>query len=138
MSERKDRNQGIIEEFRANEGVVGGHFVNTPLLLLHTTGAKSGQERIIPAAYISDGERLVIIASKGGAPTHRGWYHNIVANPEVSVEVGSELYNVQATIGEEPERTQLYEKMVAKNPGFAEYLKKTTRVIPVIILTRAA
>ena len=138
MSGPKDWNHGIIEEFRANDGVVGGHFVNTALLLLHTTGAKSGLKRVNPLAYLTDGDRLVVIASKAGAPTHPDWYHNIVANPEVSVEVGGEQYRARASITEEPERTQLYEKMVAKNPGFAEYLRKTTRVIPAIILTRAA
>lgn len=129
-------NEAIIKEFRENGGKVGGHFVNTPLLLLHTVGAKSGEARLNPAAYFTENDRYIIIASKGGAPNHPDWYHNIVANPEVSVEVGTEKFQALATEAEEPQRTQLYEKMVALNPGFAEYLKKTTRTIPVIIVTR--
>jgi len=85
-----DRNKNIIEEFRANDGKVGGNFAGRTLLLLHTTGAKSGQERINPVAYVKDGDRFVIIASKGGAPTNPAWYYNIVANPRVTVEVGTE------------------------------------------------
>ena len=136
MSEAQDRNKAIIEEFRANGGVVGGFYADKTLLLLHTTGAKSGQERINPAVYIMDGERYVIIASKGGADTHPGWYHNLVANPEVSVEVGTEKFEAIATVAEEPERTQLYEKMVEINSNFGEYPGMTARVIPAIILTR--
>ncbi len=130
-----DWNKKIIAEFRANEGKVGGQFENTPLLLLHTTGAKSDKQRVNPVAYIKDGERYVVIASKGGAPNNPDWYYNIVANPEVQVEVGSQQFTAKATVAEEPEHSQLYEKMATKNPGFAEYRRKTTRVIPVIILT---
>ena len=129
-------NKAIIDEFRANAGVVGGPFTGSTLLLLHTVGAKSGQERINPVAYFGDGEQLMIFASKAGAPTHPDWYHNIVANPLVTVEVGTEVFQVQAEIAAEPDRTRLYNKMVEKMPGFGEYQKKTTRVIPVIILTR--
>lgn len=135
MSAPNEWNRKIIDEFRANEGKVGGQFANTPLLLLHTTGAKSGQRRVNPVAYVKNDDRYVVIASKGGAPTNPDWYHNLVANPEVNVEVGSEQFTASAEVAEEPERSQLYEKMVAKNPGFAEYQRKTTRVIPVIILT---
>ncbi len=130
-----DRNKNIIEEFRANDGKVGGNFAGRTLLLLHTTGAKSGQERINPVAYVKDGDRFVIIASKGGAPTNPAWYYNIVANPRVTVEVGTEQFQAQATIAKEPERRRLYDKMVAMMPGFADYERKTTRVIPVIVLT---
>ena len=130
-----DRNKNIIEEFRANDGKVGGNFAGRTLLLLHTTGAKSGQERINPVAYVKDGDRFVIIASKGGAPTNPAWYYNIVANPRVTVEVGTEQFQAQATIAKEPERRRLYDKMVAVMPGFADYERKTTRVIPVIVLT---
>ncbi len=126
-----DRNKAIIEEFRANEGKVGGYFANTTLLILHTTGVKSGQPRVNPAAYMVDGDRYVIIASKGGAPNHPAWYHNLVANPQVTVEVGTEKFEALATSAEEPERTQLYEKMAARYPGFGEYQRKTERVIPV-------
>lgn len=137
MNDPNEWNRKIIEEFRANEGKVGGQFANTPLLLLHTTGAKSGLPRINPVAYLNDGERYVVIASKGGAPANPDWYHNLVANPEVSVEVGSEQFKARAEVAEEPERSQLYEKMAVKNPGFAEYQRKTSRVIPVIVLTPA-
>ena len=87
-------------------------------------------------AYVADGDRLVVIASKGGAPTHPDWYYNVVANPLVTVEVGTEKFQVRVTVAEEPERTRLYNKMVEMMPGFAEYRSKTTRVIPVIVLTR--
>ena len=133
---QNERNQGIIQEFRANGGKVGGRFEGRTLLLLHTIGAKSGEPRINPVACINDGDRLVVIASKGGAPTNPDWYHNLLANPLVTVETGSEQFQARATVAVEPERTRLYDKMVAMMPGFAEYREKTTRVIPVIILTR--
>jgi len=126
----------IIQEFRANAGKVGGPFAGKSLLLLHTVGAKSGQARINPVACIRDGDRLVVIASKGGAPTNPDWYHNILANPLVSVETGTEQFQARAAITAEPERTRLYNQMVARMPGFAEYQRKTMRIIPVIILTR--
>jgi deazaflavin-dependent oxidoreductase (nitroreductase family) len=131
-----DRNLGIIQEFRANAGKVGGPFAGRSLLLLHTIGAKSGQPRINPVACIRDGDRLVIIASKGGAPTNPDWYHNLLANPLVTVETGTEQFQARATVAAEPERTRLYNQMVAMMPGFAGYQQKTTRIIPVIILTR--
>jgi deazaflavin-dependent oxidoreductase (nitroreductase family) len=136
MSLQSDRNKTIIDEFRANSGKVGGPFAGRTLLLLHTVGAKSKHERINPAAYVADGERFVIIASKGGAPTNPDWYHNILANPLVTVEAGTEQFQARAEIASEPERTRLYNKMVEIMPGFADYQRKTTRVIPVIILTR--
>lgn len=127
----------IIQEFRANAGKVGGRFAGKSLLLLHTIGAKSGQPRINPVACIRDGDRLVIIASKGGAPTNPDWYYNILANPLVSVETGTEQFQARASIAVEPERTRLYNQMVEMMPGFAEYQRKTTRVIPAVILTPA-
>jgi deazaflavin-dependent oxidoreductase (nitroreductase family) len=130
-----DRNSRIIDEFRANDGRVGGPFEGKTLLLLHTKGAKSQQERINPVAYVKDGDRLVVIASKGGSPTNPDWYYNILANPLVTVEVGTEKFQARAAVAEEPERTRLYDKMVAMMPGFADYRRKTTRVIPVIVLT---
>jgi len=133
---QNERNLGIIQEFRANGGKVGGPFAGKSLLLLHTVGAKSGQPRINPVACIRDGDCMVVIASKGGAPTNPDWYYNIRANPLVTVETGSEQFQAWATIAEEPERTRLYNQMVAMMPGFAEYQRRTTRVIPVIILTR--
>jgi deazaflavin-dependent oxidoreductase (nitroreductase family) len=136
MTIQNDRNKSIIEEFRANAGKVGGFFTGKTLLILHTIGARSGQEKVNPVAYTTDGDRFVIIASKGGAPTNPGWYYNILANPLLSVEVGTETFQVQAAVAVEPERTRLYDKMVEMMPGFADYRQKTTRVIPVIILTR--
>jgi len=127
----------IIEEFRANGGKVGGQFANATLLLLHTTGAKSQQPRINPVVYTKDGDRLVVIASKAGAPTNPDWYYNLVAHPLVTVEVGTEQFQAHATIPAEPERTRLYNQMAAVMPGFAEYQQKTTRLIPVIVLTHA-
>jgi deazaflavin-dependent oxidoreductase (nitroreductase family) len=136
MNSPNNWNQAIIDEFRANSGNVGGPFAGKTLLILHTIGAKSGQEHINPVAYVRDGDRIVIIASKGGAPTNPDWYYNILANPRVTVEVGTEQFQAQAAVASEPERTRLYNKMVEMMPGFAEYQQKTTRVIPVITLTR--
>jgi deazaflavin-dependent oxidoreductase (nitroreductase family) len=136
MGNPKDRNKAIIAEFRTNGGKVGGQFAGMPLLLLHTVGAKSGQPHINPVAYTLDGDRYVIIASKGGAPTNPDWYYNVAAQPSVTVEVGTEQFQARATIPTEPERTRLYDQMAALRPNFAEYQRRTTRRIPVIILTR--
>ena len=136
MANVNDWNQAIIAEFRANGGKVGGPFADATLLLLHTTGAKSGQPRINPVVYTTDGDRLIVIASKAGAPTNPDWYHNLVANPQVTVEVGTEQFQAHAAVAAEPERTRLFEQMSAQRPGFAEYQRNTTRVIPVIVLTR--
>jgi len=138
MSVTKERinwNQKIIDEFRANDGKVGGRFEGRTLLLLHTTGARSGKERVNPVAYTRDGERYVVIASKGGAPDNPDWYYNILAHPHLTVEVGTETFDVEAKVTEEPERTRLYNKMVETFPGFDDYRRKTERVIPVIALT---
>ena len=135
MSVVNERNLTIIDEFRANEGRVGGRFEGKALLLLHTKGAKSQQERVNPLAYVKDGNRYVVIASKGGAPTHPDWYYNILANPLVTVEVGREKFQAHAVVSQEPERTRLYDQMVAVMPGFDDYRRKTKRVIPVIVLT---
>lgn len=132
-----DWNQQIIEEFRANQGKVGGHFADVTLLLLHTTGAKSGQERVNPLVTIQDGDRLVVVASKGGAPANPDWYYNVVANPEVSVEYGAERFQARAQVAAEPERTQLYEKMENAFAAFSGYRKNTARVIPIVTLTRS-
>jgi deazaflavin-dependent oxidoreductase (nitroreductase family) len=136
MSDTNDWNKQVIEEFRANNGKVGGHFTHMDLLLLHTTGAKSGLARINPVACMADGDRFIIIASKGGASSHPDWYYNLVANPEAIIEIGTEQFPARATIAEEPERTRLYDKMAAIYPIFAEYRNKTTRIIPLIILAR--
>lgn len=129
-------NAGIISEFRANGGKVGGQFEGAPLLLLHTTGARSGTVRINPLAYSHDGERMVVIASKAGAPSNPDWYYNVLANPTVTVEVGTEQFQARAIVPEEPERTRLFDQMAAQMPGFAEYQRNTTRTIPVVVLER--
>jgi deazaflavin-dependent oxidoreductase (nitroreductase family) len=136
MSSHNERNKAIVEEFRANAGKVGGLFAGKTLLLLHTTGAKTGREHVNPVAFVIDGDRYVIIASKGGAPTNPDWYHNLLANPLVSVELGTEQFTARASVATEPQRTRLYNKMIAMMPVFAEYQRRTTRVIPVIILNR--
>lgn len=134
-TERNEANQRIIDEFHTNNGKVGGRFEGKTLLLLHTKGAKSQQERINPVAYVRDDGRLVVIASKGGAPTNPDWYYNVLANPLVTVEVGTGQFQARAAVAEEPERTRLYNKMVEMMPGFDDYRRKTIRKIPVIVLT---
>ena len=136
MTNLNDRNRNIIAEFRANKGKVGGTFEGRQLLLLHTIGSKSKQERVNPVAYTTDGDQFVVIASKGGADSNPDWYYNLVANPHVTVEVGTEQFQAEARISTEPERTRLYDKMIEVMPGFAEYRRKTTRQIPVITLSR--
>lgn len=131
-----DWNSKIIEEFRANEGKVGGPFEGGTLLLLTTTGAKSGKQRVNPLAYLPDGDRYVIFASKAGAPTNPDWYHNLVAHPQVKLEVGTEAFEATATEVTGEERDQLYARIVKRMPGFGDYEKKTTRKIPVITLER--
>lgn len=131
-----DMNERIIKEFRANDGKVGGFFANNTLLLLHTTGVKSGKERINPLVTFEDGDRLVIIASKGGAPSHPDWYHNLVANPVVNVEYGTESFQVKAAVASEPERSRLYGIMETKMAAFTEYKAKSGREIPVVTLSR--
>lgn len=132
-----DFNQKLIAEYRANEGKVTGQFEHAPLLLLTTTGAKSGKRRTTPLAHTTDGDRLVIIASKGGAPTNPDWYHNLVANPEVTVELGRETFQAQARVADGAERDRLYDQMAANMPNFAEYQQNTERRIPVVVLERA-
>lgn len=135
-SERNEFNQKVITEFRANQGKVGGQFANRPLLLLTTTGAKSGKTYTHPLAYTKDGDRFVVIASFGGGPKNPSWYNNLVAHPEVTVEVGSERFKAKATVPTGEERQRLYDQQAKQMPAFAEYAKKTTRQIPVIVLTR--
>jgi deazaflavin-dependent oxidoreductase (nitroreductase family) len=137
MSEFNDWNQKIIEEFRANEGRVGGPFEGAPMILIHHIGAKSGTERVTPLVYFpQDDGTMVIIASKGGAPTNPDWYHNVKANPAFDVEVGTETFPVTAAELTGEERDDVWSKAVAANPGFGEYQQKTTRTIPVVRLTR--
>ena len=131
-----DYNRHLIEEFRANGGKVSGQFEHTPLLLLTTIGAKSGQCRTTPLGYMPEGDRLIVIASSGGAPTHPDWYHNLVAHPQVTVEVGTETFDANAVVAEDEERDRLWTKGVALYPSLAEHQAKTTRQIPVIALSR--
>ncbi len=133
-----DWNAKIIEEFRANGGKVGGQFDGAPLLLLHTTGAKSGEERVSPVMYQADGDKLVVFASYAGSPKHPAWFHNLMAGGPVSVEVGTETFPVRARVAEGAEREKYWSKQKADYPGFAEYEQKTTRQIPVVVLERAA
>ena len=136
MSDLNDFNRAIIEEFRANDGKVGGPFARASMVLLTTTGAKSGRRITTPLVYQQDGDSLVIIASKAGAPTHPAWYHNLLANPVVRLEVGSEMFEARATVAGEVERTRLYQQAVEAMPQFAEYQRNTTRLIPVVVLKR--
>jgi deazaflavin-dependent oxidoreductase (nitroreductase family) len=136
MTNRNDFNAGIIEEFRANGGKVGGPFAGAPMLLLATTGARSGQRRTNPLVYLPDGDRFIIFASKGGAPTNPDWYHNLVANPETTIEVGSETIPVKAVVITGEERDRLYAKQAALRPAFGDYQARTSRRIPVIALHR--
>ncbi|GAA4522701.1 nitroreductase family deazaflavin-dependent oxidoreductase [Nonomuraea ferruginea] len=131
-----DFNQQVIEEFRANGGKVGGYFEGADLLLLTTTGAKSGRQVTSPVMYLEDGGRLVVIASKAGADDNPAWFHNLRATPEVKVEIGTEEFQAEASVVDRQERDRLYARMVEKAPGFADYETKTTRVIPVITLNR--
>jgi deazaflavin-dependent oxidoreductase (nitroreductase family) len=135
-----DWNEQIIEEFRANEGRVGGNFEGRTLLLLHHRGAKTGTERVNPLAYqrISDGS-VAIFASKGGAPTNPDWLHNVVANPDVTVEIGTETFSGRARVAEGAEREEIWERQKADWPGFAEYEEKTRgiREIPVVVIDLA-
>lgn len=131
-----DFNLNIIKEFRENGGETSGPFKGRPLLLLTTTGAKSGQAQTTPLVYSRDGDRYVVIASMGGAPKSPNWYHNITANSGVTLEVGTEKFEAKASIAEEPERSRLYDQQAAMMPAFNDYKEKTTRVIPVVVLTR--
>ena len=134
--ELDELNRTVIEEFRSNKGKVKHQFEGVPLLLINTIGAKSGKSRTKPLAYLADEERYVVIASFAGAEKNPPWFHNLVANPEFELEVGAEKFKARATVVEEPERTSLFNKMVEKMPVFADYQKKTQRVIPVLVLER--
>jgi deazaflavin-dependent oxidoreductase (nitroreductase family) len=133
-----DFNQQVIEEFRGNAGKVGGGFGGAPMVLLTTTGAKSGKRTTTPLVYLSEGERVYVFASKGGAPTNPAWYHNLVAHPRVSVEIGPESYEADAAIITGGEHDRVFAAQAAIMPGFADYQAKTSRVIPVIELRRVS
>jgi deazaflavin-dependent oxidoreductase (nitroreductase family) len=134
VAEEQDWNAKIIEEFRANEGRVGGPFEGFPLLLLHTTGAKSGQERVNPLAYQIDGDRFMVFASKAGAPTNPDWYYNVIANPDVTFEMGTQTRRARATVLTGEERDRIWKQQVLNAPTFGEYEKTAGRVIPVVML----
>lgn len=138
MAERNDFNRGIIEEFRTNGGKVGGMFAGRPMVLLTTRGAKSGNTHTTPLVYLEDGGRIYVIASKAGAPTNPDWYHNVVANPTVTAEVGDETFEANAEVVTGAERDRLYARQAELLPAFAEYQQKTTRKIPVVALKRKA
>jgi deazaflavin-dependent oxidoreductase (nitroreductase family) len=131
-----DFNAQVIEEFRANQGHVGGMFEHMPLVLLHHTGAKSGTERVNPVAYLRDGDRYVVFASKGGSPTHPAWYLNLKAHPETKIEVGTETLDVVAEEAEGDERERLFNTVAEGSPQFREYAEQAgERQIPVMLLT---
>ena len=137
MSERLSFNEQVINEFRANEGVCGGPFEGAPMILVTMTGAKSGRSLCSPLVYSTDGDDHVIIASMGGAPTHPNWYHNLVANPAVTVEVGTDKFEATAQLAEGDERQRLYDAQAAQMDNFREYAEKAApRVIPVFRLVR--
>jgi deazaflavin-dependent oxidoreductase (nitroreductase family) len=134
MAKVSDWNRRIIEEFHANEGQVGGAFQGVPILLLHHTGARSRLERVNPLAYQQVGDAFAVFASKGGAPTNPDWYHNLLANPRAKVEVGTETFEVVAHEAEDAEREGIWEEQKRRVPGFADYERRTSRRIPVMVL----
>lgn len=137
MGEVNDWNTKIIDEFRANGGKVGGSFEGAPMILVHHIGAKTGKERVNPVMYRSVGDDFAVFASYAGAATNPDWYHNLVANPAITVEVGTETIAVTARVAEASERDELWAAQKADYPGFADYEAKTTRRIPVVLLERA-
>ena len=136
MSELDDFNQGVIKEFRANQGKVGGQMAGMPVMLLTMTGAKTGRTLTRPLVYSRDGDRIVIIASFAGAPHNPPWYHNLVANPVATVELGADKFQVRATVTSGEERQRLFDRQAEQMAIFKDYQKKTTRQIPVLALTR--
>ena len=135
---QNDYNRRLIEQFRADRSSNGDAFKGRPLLLLTTTGARSGQRCTTPMMYVRDEERLLVIASNAGAPRHPDWYYNLVAHPHVTVEVGRETYDATAVVTEGTERQRLWDKIVEQYPFFADHQAKVTRQIPVVALERRA
>ncbi len=129
-------NDKVIAEFRANKGRVGGNFEGAPLLLLHSTGAKSGEQRVSPMMYLQTDAGLAVFASYAGKDINPAWYHNLVAHPQASVEVGGDQFDVEARVLTGAERSEIWEEQKRRNPGFAEYERQTDRVIPVVLLAR--
>jgi deazaflavin-dependent oxidoreductase (nitroreductase family) len=136
MTDANAWNASIIAEFRANAGKVGGRFANAPMVLISTKGARTGQLRTNPLVCLPDGDRLIVFASKAGAPSNPDWYYNLRANPDVTVEYGTEKFPARATILEGPERDRLYAEQAKRFSAFADYEKNTKRIIPVIALER--
>jgi len=135
MSDVNDWNTKIIEEFRGNGGRVGGNFAGAPLLLLHTVGAKSGEERINPVMYQAlDGDSVAVFASKAGMDSNPDWYHNVVANPEVTAEIGTRTGRFIARVAEGDERERIWTRQKSAYPNFADYERNTSRQIPVVVL----
>jgi len=129
-------NDDLIADIRKNGKATSGPFMGRDVLVLTTKGAKTGKEHAVPVVYTNEGDDLVVVASMGGAPKNPAWYHNLKANPDVTVETGKQRWKAKAVVTPEDERVRLYEQHAVKNPGFREYLKKTTRKIPVIRLKR--
>jgi deazaflavin-dependent oxidoreductase (nitroreductase family) len=140
MAAANDFNRPVIDEFRANDGRLTGTFADAPLLLLTTKGAKTGRPHTTPVACLVDGDgpdrRVVVFASKAGAPTNPAWYHNLRANPTVTVELPGERFEARAVVAEGAERERLWAEQKVRMPGFADYERKTTRTIPVVVLER--
>jgi deazaflavin-dependent oxidoreductase (nitroreductase family) len=136
MAEARDWNRSVIEEFRENGGRVAA-FARQPLLLLHHRGAKTGTERVNPLAYLELENGYAIFASKGGAPTNPDWYHNLIANPDVTAEIGDETVHVRARVAPRAARARIWEEQKRRNHGFADYERKTSRQIPVVVLEKA-
>jgi deazaflavin-dependent oxidoreductase (nitroreductase family) len=134
MPEVEDFNSKIIKEFRENGGKVGGGFEGAPVLLLHTTGAKTGQARVNPMMYQALGGSYAVFASKGGAPVNPAWYHNLLANPRVSAEIGTQTVELTARVPDDETRDRIWSDWKSRYPNFAAYEQKTTRQIPVVIL----
>ena len=137
MSDPNDMNAATIAEFRANAGKVGGPFEGASLLLLHSTGARTGKERVNPMMYQAVGDNYAVFASKGGAPTNPDWYHNLLAHPDASIEVGTDIKSVRARVANDDERESIWATQKQRYPGFAEYETNTDRQIPVVILEPA-
>lgn len=134
MPPAQDWNSKIIEEFRANGGKVGGPFAGLPMLLLHTTGARTGRERVNPLAYQALDNGYAVFASKGGAPTNPDWFYNLLANPRVRAEIGTRTVALTARVADGQARERIWTEQKRTRPGFADYEQKTTRQIPVVIL----
>ena len=138
MPEANDWNTKVIDEFRSNEGRVGGRFEGAPILLLTTKGAKTGQTRVNPMMYLPEDGATYVFASKAGQPTNPDWYHNLVAHPQVTVEIGTETFDATARVVTGEDRDRIYARQAELYRGFAEYQEKTSRVIPVVALDRAS